>query len=74
MKPLQLALVVLSLSAAVAHAQSAPQDDVTKQATNEVEATQPAGRVSRRAVEPARKDDPDTCVGPVSFCNVYIGS
>jgi hypothetical protein len=70
MKPLHLALVALSLSAAVAHAQPAPVDNAPQQA-NRAEAVQAAGRVDRT---PSKKDDPNACVGPVSFCNIYFGS
>ncbi|MEY8169346.1 hypothetical protein [Burkholderia multivorans] len=67
MKPLHLAVVALSLAAAVAHAQPAPAD-VPQQATRAESAT---GRVDRSQSNP---EDPNACVGPVSFCNVYFGS
>ncbi|AOK07555.1 hypothetical protein KDW55_05415 [Burkholderia sp. AU19243] len=70
MKPLHLALVALSLTAAVAHAQPAPAD-VAQQPANRAEATQAAGRVDRNR---PTQEDPNACVGPVSFCNVYFGS
>ena len=70
MKPLHLALVALSLTAAVAHAQSAPAD-LVQQPANRTEAVQAAGRVDRSQ---SKQDEPNACVGPVSFCNVYFGS
>ncbi|AOI59947.1 hypothetical protein WS98_15185 [Burkholderia territorii] len=70
MKPLHLALVALSFTAAVAHAQTAPAD-VAQQPANRAEAVQAAGRVDRAQ---SKQEDPNACVGPVSFCNVYFGS
>ncbi|MGU7768915.1 hypothetical protein ACV229_01850 [Burkholderia sp. MR1-5-21] len=70
MKPLHLALVALSLTAAVAHAQPAPADPAQQQA-NRAEAVQAAGRVDRAQ---SNDEDQNACVGPVSFCNVYFGS
>lgn len=70
MKPLHLALVALSLTAAVAHAQPAPAELAQHQA-NRAEAVQAAGRVDRAE---SKQEDPNACVGPVSFCNVYFGS
>ncbi|WP_269501460.1 hypothetical protein [Burkholderia sp. IMCC1007] len=71
MKPLHLALVALSLTAAVAHAQPAPAEHDAQQQANRAEAVQAAGRVDRAQ---SKQDDPNACVGPVSFCNVYFGS
>ncbi|EDT39618.1 hypothetical protein [Burkholderia ambifaria] len=71
MKPLHLALVALSLAAAVAHAQPAPADNAQEPAANRAEAVQAAGRVDRAQ---SKQEDPNACVGPVSFCNVYFGS
>ncbi|KAB0642325.1 hypothetical protein [Burkholderia latens] len=70
MKPLHLAVVALSLTAAVAHAQPAPAD-VAQQPANRAEAAHPAVRVERSQ---STQEDPNACVGPVSFCNVYFGS
>ncbi|AIO70576.1 hypothetical protein [Burkholderia oklahomensis] len=71
MKSLQIAVVALSLSAvmAAAHAQAAA--DAGRQPANRTEAVQSAGRVP--AAHQDRKD-PNECVGPVSFCNIYFGS
>ncbi|WP_261508901.1 hypothetical protein [Burkholderia multivorans] len=69
MKPLHLAVIALSLAAAVAHAQPAPAD-VPQQATR-AESMKATGRVDRSQSNP---EDPNACVGPVSFCNVYFGS
>ncbi|WGS46362.1 hypothetical protein LFL97_35645 [Burkholderia sp. JSH-S8] len=70
MKPLHLALVALSLTAAVAHAQPAPAEQARQQATR-ADAVQAAGRADHAQ---SKKEDPNACVGPVSFCNVYFGS
>ena len=70
MKPLYLAVVALSLTAAVAHAQPAPADGA-QQPANRAETVEAAGRVDRTQ---SRQEDPNACVGPVSFCNVYFGS
>ncbi|AOJ06865.1 hypothetical protein [Burkholderia mayonis] len=72
MKSLQIAVVALSLSAvmAAAHAQTAAAD-AGRQPANRTEAVQSAGRVP--AAHQDRKD-PNECVGPVSFCNIYFGS
>ncbi|KVC82541.1 hypothetical protein [Burkholderia ubonensis] len=70
MKSLHLALVALSLTAAVAHAQPAPAEQARQQA-NRAEAVQAAGRADQAK---SKKEDPNACVGPVSFCNVYFGS
>ena len=71
MKPLHLALVALSLTAAVAHAQPAPADVAQQQQANRAEAVATAGRVDRSQ---SKQEDPNACVGPVSFCNIYFGS
>ena len=64
MKVLKFVLIACSLSAAVAHAQTAqvaPQQQRDERAA-------PASRLAA----PASKAD--ECVGPVSFCNIYFGS
>ncbi|WP_175992156.1 hypothetical protein [Burkholderia vietnamiensis] len=70
MKPLYLAVVALSLTAAVAHAQPAPADGA-QQPANRAETVEAAGRVDRTQ---SKQEDPNACVGPISFCNVYFGS
>lgn len=70
MKPLYLAVVALSLTAAVAHAQPAPADGA-QQPANRAETIEAAGRVDHAQ---SKQEDPNACVGPVSFCNVYFGS
>ncbi|AOJ83437.1 hypothetical protein WT60_26235 [Burkholderia sp. MSMB617WGS] len=70
MKSLQIAVVALSLSAVMAAAHAQPAD-AGRQPANRTEAVQAAGRV------PAAHQDgqePNACVGPVSFCNIYFGS
>jgi uncharacterized membrane protein len=74
MKVLKIALIACSLSAAVAHAQSAPvaQDEQVAQANVQrahgVESLNARGRVD------VPKTQAQECVGPVSFCNIYFGS
>ncbi|HYS68356.1 MAG TPA: hypothetical protein VEN30_31660 [Paraburkholderia sp.] len=71
MKVLKIVLIACALSAAVAHAQTAPSapQQTAAQADNQ--------RADRAAVQgrlaaPAAKAE--ECVGPVSFCNIYFGS
>lgn len=74
MKSLQIAVVALSLSAvmAAAHAQpAAAAADAGRQPANRTEAVQAAGRVPAAHQD---RQDPNACVGPVSFCNIYFGS
>ena len=69
MKPLHLALVALSLTAAVAHAAGTGR---RRTATGEPRRSrEAAGRVDRSQ---SKQEDPNACVGPVSFCNIYFGS
>ena len=71
MNVLKIALIACSLSAVVAHAQTAPAApeqpvaQASDQRTNSVDA-------QRRVAAPAAKTE--ECVGPVSFCNIYFGS
>ena len=80
MKVLKIALIACSLSAAIAHAQTAPAAAQEQAAQN---ATQTLAQVdvprvnglnpsSRRVEVPKAKTQ--TCVGPVSFCTLYFGS
>ncbi|AOJ04346.1 MULTISPECIES: hypothetical protein [Burkholderia] len=71
MKSLQIAVVALSLSAVMAAAHAQPAADAGRQPANRTETVQSAGRVP--AAHQDRKD-PNECVGPVSFCNIYFGS
>jgi hypothetical protein len=79
MKVLKIALIACALSAAVAHAQTAPaaaQQQSTQSATPTLaQADAPRVNVnpsSRRVEVPKAKAQ--TCVGPVSFCTLYFGS
>ncbi|AHI67672.1 hypothetical protein [Burkholderia thailandensis] len=72
MKSLQIAVLALSLSAvmAAAHAHTAAAD-AGRQPASRTEAVQSAGRVPAAHQD---RQDPNACVGPVSFCNIYFGS
>ncbi|MGS0970787.1 hypothetical protein [Burkholderia glumae] len=64
MKSLQLALAALLVSTAgLAQAQAATGAD------------QPAPKAhASQSQRPAAARNPDACVGPASFCNIYFGS
>lgn len=71
MKVLRIVLIACALSAAVAHAQTAPSAPQQKAArANNPRADNAAVQDHRAA--PATK--PEECVGPMSFCNIYFGS
>jgi len=79
MKLLKVVLVACSLSAAIAHAQTAPTDaptdanaNINAQQVAQSNATPSEGRVARHAPAAAQKGN--ECVGPVSFCNIFFGS
>ncbi|HEX7907186.1 MAG TPA: hypothetical protein VF534_03720 [Paraburkholderia sp.] len=75
MNVLKIALIACTLSAAVAHAQTAPAAPEQQVAQAQVQAqAQRATNVEkqRRIAVPAVKAE--ECVGPVSFCNIYFGS
>ena len=75
MKALKLVLIACSLSAALAHAQTAPADASTQQAGQaSVAATMQRGTQSdsQRPVKTPKKTN--ECVGPVSYCVMYFGS
>jgi hypothetical protein len=71
MKVLKIVLIACSLSATVAHAQTAP-------AAPEQQVAQADSPRTRNVVAPKRSTAPkagrDECVGPMSFCNIYFGS
>lgn len=71
MKVLKIGLIACSLSAAVAHAQTAPsaQQQQVAQAN-----AQRANSVAAQDRIAAPKAKAEKCVGPVSFCNIYFGS
>ncbi|PRX28885.1 hypothetical protein B0G75_110211 [Paraburkholderia sp. BL18I3N2] len=71
MNMLKIALIACSLSAVVAHAETAPaapEQQVAQANTPRAKSAEPQSR----AVTPAIKAE--ECVGPVSFCNIYFGS
>ncbi|MFM0594143.1 MULTISPECIES: hypothetical protein [Paraburkholderia] len=75
MNVLKIALIACSLSAVVAHAQTAPaapEQQLTQASAQRASGVAEQGRVA----VPAAKANAKTaeCVGPVSFCNLYFGS
>jgi hypothetical protein len=71
MKVLKMVLIACSLSAAVAHAQTAPAAPEQQVAQAN---TQRANDVAAQNRVAAPKAKAEECVGPVSFCNIYFGS
>jgi hypothetical protein len=74
MKVLKIALIACSLSAAVAHAQSAPAAQEQQLAQANVQRANSLNGVHARGRLDVQKTKADECVGPVSFCNIYFGS
>lgn len=73
MNVLKIALIACSLSAVVAHAQTAPAAAQQQQQVAQANAQRAtnADTQSRIAVPAIKVEE---CVGPVSFCNIYFGS
>ncbi|RDJ98865.1 hypothetical protein [Paraburkholderia lacunae] len=71
MKVLKMVLIACSLSAAAAHAQTAPAAPEQQVAQANAPRTSSVA-VQGHAVAPRTKVE--ECVGPVSFCNIYFGS
>ena len=74
MKVLKIALIVCSLSAVAAHAQTVPaaaEQQVAK-ANAQTAANAAHAETQRRAAVPAAREA--ECVGPVSYCNIFFGS
>ncbi len=71
MNVLKIALIACSLSAAVAHAQTAPAAPEQQVAQANAPRANSVAEQSRVAVPKAKAEE---CVGPVSFCNIYFGS
>ncbi|MFM0046649.1 hypothetical protein PQR05_11800 [Paraburkholderia sediminicola] len=71
MNALKIALIACSLSAAVAHAQTAPA--APEQQVAQVSAPRAASVAAQNRVT-VPKAKTEECVGPVSFCNIYFGS
>jgi hypothetical protein len=74
MKVLKIALIACSLSAAVAHAQSAPVAQEEQVAQANVQRADSVSGVKARSHVDVPKTQAEACVGPVSFCNIYFGS
>ncbi|NKJ45762.1 hypothetical protein CIC12_03190 [Burkholderia sp. SG-MS1] len=75
MKVLKIVLIACSLSAAVAHAQTAPAAaGAPEQQVAQADAQRPGNVVvtPKRSIAPKAKQE--ECVGPVSFCSIYFGS
>jgi hypothetical protein len=76
MKLLKVVLVACSLSAAIAHAQTAVSTDAKAntdvQQIAQSNVTPSESRIARHASAAAQKGN--ECVGPVSFCNIFFGS
>ncbi|MFM0553910.1 hypothetical protein P0D69_23455 [Paraburkholderia sediminicola] len=73
MNVLKIALIACSLSAVVAHAQTAPaaaeqQQQVAQANAQRATKADTQGRITTPAIKA------EECVGPVSFCNMYFGS
>lgn len=71
MKVLKMVLIACSLSAAVAHAQTAPAASEQQVAQANAPRANNAAAQQRAAAPKAKVEE---CVGPVSFCNIYFGS
>jgi hypothetical protein len=74
MRMLKIALIACCLSAAVAHAQSAPAAQEEQVAQAGVQRANSVNSVNARSRVDAPKTKAEECVGPVSFCNIYFGS
>jgi hypothetical protein len=74
MNVLKIALIVCSLSAAAARAQTAtPAPEQQVAITNaQTVANVTNAETQRRVAAPAAKEE--ECVGPVSYCKIYFGS
>ncbi|AXE94553.1 hypothetical protein ACTJLC_20725 [Paraburkholderia sp. 22099] len=71
MKVLRIVLIACALSAAVAHAQTAPSTPQQKAAQANNQRADSAAMQDHRAAPAAKAEE---CVGPMSFCNIYFGS
>lgn len=74
MKVLKIALIACSLSAAVAHAQSAPTAQEQQVAQAGAQRIDSINSVNTPSRADATKTRAEACVGPVSFCKLYFGS
>ncbi|CAE6784440.1 hypothetical protein [Paraburkholderia haematera] len=71
MNVLKIALIACSMSAIVAHAQTAPA--APEQQVAQANAPR-ANSVAAQGSVVAPKVKAEECVGPVSFCTIYFGS
>ena len=71
MKVLKIVLIACSLSAVVAHAQTAPAAPEQHVAQANAQRTDDVAAHGRVAAPKVKAEE---CVGPVSFCNIYFGS
>ncbi|MFM0737693.1 hypothetical protein PQQ51_10675 [Paraburkholderia xenovorans] len=74
MKALKIALIACAMSAAVAHAQTAPSSVEQQQVAQANVQRAQSFAAEKRAVVPKAKARTEECVGPMSFCNLYFGS
>jgi hypothetical protein len=76
MKALKLVLIACSLSAALAHAQTAPADASAQQVgqANVAAVTQSGTRSDPQSPVAKAPKKANECVGPVSYCVMYFGS
>jgi hypothetical protein len=72
MKALKLVLIACSLSAAVAHAQTAAPAAEGQQVAQTTEQHANGALQQGRKTAPAKKAA--ECVGPVSYCTLFFGS
>jgi hypothetical protein len=75
MKSLKIALVAMSLCAAVAHAQetTAPAADGAAKKAAPPELSRAAGLNARGSAAPADASKEGKCVGPLTFCDIFSG-
>lgn len=74
MKVLKIVLIACSLSAAIAHAQTAPASQEQQVAQTGVQRSDSVDGAHARGRVDAPNTKAEKCVGPVSFCNIYFGS
>ena len=71
MKLLKIGVIACSLSAAVAHAQTAPAEPEQQTAQANAPRADNVAVQDHIAIPKAKAKE---CVGPVSFCNTFFGS
>ena len=73
MKALKLVLIACSLSAAIADAQTAPESQ-NAQPIDQAQAASATQSDAQPASAVTHAQKANKCVGPASFCNIYMGS